>query len=195
MILPKVICITGGMGSGKSTFCAMLEAKGQSVYYSDNRAKLLMNSDVKLVDAITNLMGKAAYEGGSLNRSYIADRIFNNQILKHKFESLVHPVVRADFERWAMLCGKNVVFKESALVLEAKDKTCEFIVSLVADEDVRIERVKMRNPDLKEQHIKERLSTQYKDDYRRKHSHLVVVNNGTLSDLEVKVDYLLSKVI
>lgn len=195
MILPKIICITGGMGSGKSTFCAMLEAKGQSVYYSDNRAKILMNSDVKLVDAITNLMGNAAYEGGSLNRSYIADRIFNNQILKHKFESLVHPVVRADFERWAVLCGKEVVFKESALVLETKDRTCDFVVSLVADEQVRIERVKARNPELKEEHIKERLSNQHNDDYRQKNSHFVVANNGSLSDLEVKVDYLLSKVI
>ena len=64
MLSPKVICITGGMGSGKSTFCAMLEAKGYLVYNSDNRAKILMNSDVKLVDAITNLMGKPAYEGG-----------------------------------------------------------------------------------------------------------------------------------
>lgn len=195
MILPKVVCITGGIGSGKSTFCAMLEAKGQSVYYSDNRAKLLMNSDVKLVDAIINLMGKAAYEGGSLNRSYIADRIFNNQILKHKFELIVHPVVRADFERWVTRCGKDIVFKESALVLEAKDRTCEYIVSIIADEDIRIERVMNRNPELKEQHIKERLSTQYKDDYRRRHSDFVVINNGTLSDLEVKVDYLLSKLI
>ncbi len=195
MLSPKVICITGGMGSGKSTFCAMLEAKGYLVYNSDNRAKILMNSDVKLVDAITNLMGKPAYEGGSLNRSYIADRIFNNQILKHKFESLVHPVVRADFERWAMLCGKEVVFKESALVLEAKDKTCDFVVSIVADEDIRINRVKKRNPELKIDHIKERLANQHNDDYRKKHSHLVVVNNGSLSDLEVKVDYLLSKVI
>ena len=126
----------------------MLEAKGYLVYNSDNRAKILMNSDVKLVDAITNLMGKPAYEGGSLNRSYIADRIFNNQILKHKFESLVHPVVRADFERWAMLSGKDVVFKESARS-RRKDKTCEFVVSIVADEDIRINRVKKRNPELK----------------------------------------------
>lgn len=195
MTTPKVVCITGGIGSGKSTFCAMLEAKGHPVYYSDSRAKVLMNSDIKLVDAITDLMGKAAYVGGSLNRPYIADRIFNDQLLKYKFESLVHPVVRKDFNRWALLSGKEVVFKESALVLETKDKSCDLIVSVVADEQVRIERVLQRNPELSERDIKERIKNQYSDAFRKKASQLIIGNNGSLSDLEVKVDYLLSKVI
>lgn len=195
MEVPKVICITGGIGSGKSTFCAMLEAKGHAVYNSDSRAKVLMNSNVKLVDAIIDLMGTAAYEGGSLNRPYIADRIFNNQLLKHKFESLVHPVVRKDFNRWAMLSGKPVVFKESALVLETKDNTCDYIVSVVADEELRIARILERNPELSVEDIQERIKNQYSDTFRKKASQLIIANNGTLSDLEVKVDYLLSKVI
>lgn len=192
---PKIVCITGGLGSGKSTFCAMLEAKGYPVYYSDNRAKVLMNSDVKLVEAITALLGKVAYEGGTLNRSYIAERIFNDPQLKHKFESLVHPAVRVDFEHWAKISGSSVVFKESALVFEAKDRTCDYIVSIVAKEQVRIQRVIQRNPELNTERIKERIANQHQDDYRRKHSHLIIANNGSLSDLEVKVDYLLSKVI
>jgi len=191
----KVICITGGIGSGKSTLCQLIESRGYSVYYSDQRAKLLMNSQHNLVQSITDLFGESAYESGTLNSSFIADCIFKQKHLKVELESLVHPLVKEDFLRWCNESGDEIVFKESALVLETKDKNCHFIVSVIADENTRIDRVKKRSPEISESRIKEIISTQYADQFREKHSHLIIENNGKVDDLEVKVDYLLSKVI
>ena len=108
---------------------------------------------------------------------------------------MVHPLVKEDFLIWCNESGDEIVFKESALVLETKDKNCHFIVSVIADENTRIERVKKRSPEISESRIKEIISTQYADQFREKHSHLIIENNGKVDELEVKVDYLLSKVI
>ena len=191
----KVICITGGIGSGKSTLCQLIESRGYSVYYSDQRAKLLMNSQQNLVKSITDLFGESAYENGTLNNSFIADCIFKQKNLKVELESLVHPLVKEDFLRWCNESGEELVFKESALVLETKDKNCHFIVSIIAERNIRIKRVQKRSPGMSESRIKAIISTQYPDHLRENHSDLIMENNGTIKSLEAKIDYLLSKVI
>ena len=191
----KVICITGGMGSGKSTVCAMLESKGHPVYYSDERAKGLMHTNATLIQGITALLGEQAYSQGELNRAYVAEKIFGSSALKEKLESLVHPAVREDFEHWKLNSGSPVVFKESALVLETGDPTCEHVVSIVADEHVRIARVMARNTEMNESQIRERLANQLDDVHRQAQSDTIIENNGSLEDLNLQVDYLLSKVI
>jgi dephospho-CoA kinase len=107
----------------------------------------------------------------------------------------VHPAVREDFEHWKLKSGSTVVFKESALVLETGDPTCEHVVSVVADEDVRIARVMARNSEMNESQIRERLANQLGDVHRRAQSDTIIENNGSLEDLSLQVDYLLSKVI
>lgn len=191
----RVICITGGIGSGKSTVCEMLESKGHPVYYSDERAKALMHTNATLVQGITALLGEQAYLQGELNRAYVAEKIFGSSALKEKLESLVHPAVREDFEHWKLNSGSKVVFKESALVLETGDPTCEHVVSIVADEHVRIARVMARNTEMNESQIRERLANQLGDAYRRAQSDTIIENNGSLEDLNLQVDCLLSKVI
>lgn len=191
----RVICITGGMGSGKSTICAMLESKGHPVYYSDERAKALMNQNATLIQGISTLLGERAYSHGILNRAYVAEKIFGSSALKEKLESLVHPAVREDFELWKLNSGSAVVFKESALVFETGDTTCEHVVSIVADEHIRIARVMARNTEMNDSQIRERLANQLGDAHLRAQSDTVIENNGSLEDLNVQVDYLLSKVI
>jgi dephospho-CoA kinase len=191
----RVICITGGIGSGKSTVCAMLESKGYPVYYSDERAKALMHTNPTLIQGITALLGEQAYSQGALNRAYVAEKIFGSSALKEKLESIVHPAVREEFEHWKRNSGSTVVFKESALVLETGDPTCEHVVSVVADEHVRIARVMARNTEMNESQIRERLANQLGDVYRRAQSDTIIENNGSLKDLSLQVDYLLSKVI
>lgn len=191
----RVICITGGIGSGKSTVCAMLESKGHPVYYSDERAKALMHTNAALVQGITALLGEQAYLHGELNRAYVAEKIFGSSALKERLESLVHPAVREDFEHWKLNSSSTVVFKESALVLETGDPTCEHVVSIVADEHARIARVMARNTEMNESQIKERLANQLGDAFRRALSDSVIENNGSIEDLNLQVDYLLSKVI
>lgn len=195
MSSPKIICITGGIGSGKSTFSALIEEKGHPVYYSDDRAKDLMNDDSILKNYIKELLGEEAYIEGTLNRSYISQKIFNDEQLKQQLEHLVHPVVKKDFEHWTQTRNRAIVFKESALVLETNDRSCEYIVSIVADEHIRIDRILKRNPELSQKEVKLRIAQQIDDYTRKKRSDIVIANNGSVEELNAEVDYLLSKVI
>ena len=193
MSKPKVICISGGIGSGKSTLCAMLKDRGFDVYNSDTRAKVLMNSNKKLVKAITAILGPEAYVQGELNKGFVSKMIFSDQSRKSALEAAVHPAVRDDFNQWKQ--DKSLVFKESALVFETGDASCEYIISVVADEDIRIKRVLQRNPGMQAEQVLARMKSQISDSERRLRSHAIVENNESLEDLRSKMDYLLSKVI
>ena len=69
----KKIAICGGIGSGKSTVCQMFAARGVAIYDSDSRAKALMSESAKLREALIAEFGEECYEGGALNRPYLAE--------------------------------------------------------------------------------------------------------------------------
>lgn len=190
----KIICITGGIGSGKSTVCSLLEQRGYPVYYSDARAKALMVEQDQLVQAIKDLFGSDAYEQGTLNRSYLADQIFKSPLLKGELEKLVHPAVRLDFDQWLQHQNSRLIFKESALAIEVNDATCELKVSVVADRKLRIARILSRNTDWSLEDVIARMSNQITDKQRISSSDEIIYNNGDYQDLKQAVDQLLDKV-
>lgn len=188
----KVICITGGIGSGKSTVCALIEQRGFPVYYSDTRAKELMEGDSKVVDAITALFSEAAYQDGKLNRRFLADQIFTNPTLKARLEAIVHPAVREDFKTWCSDQSTSLVFKESALALEVTDDSCSRIVSVIADRELRIARVLCRNMDWSLSQVLERMKHQTSDAERVERSDFIVRNDHDIEVLGKEVDQLLT---
>ena len=96
--------ITGGIGSGKTTACAIFERLGIPVYYADKRAKDLMQEDKKLVQSITELLGNQAYQSdGSLNRIFISEQVFNDEAKLLALNNLVHPAVAADYISWSTI--------------------------------------------------------------------------------------------
>ena len=103
--------LTGGIGSGKTLICSILEKLGIPVYYADAEAKRLMNHHPDLKRKILDLLGEKAYKGESLDRKYLAERLFGNEVLLASMNSVVHPTVREDFKRWSdqqkevPLCG------------------------------------------------------------------------------------------
>jgi len=81
-----IIGLTGGIGSGKTTVAKLFEKKGVPVYYADDSAKALMQTDRKLIADITDLFGKEAYVDGSLNTQFIGNKVFSNPDLLKKLE-------------------------------------------------------------------------------------------------------------
>lgn len=189
----KVICITGGIGSGKSTLCESLERRSFPVYYSDVRAKQLMETDEGIISELKELFSDQAYSNGQLNRSYLSQQIFSHPHLKAQLEAVVHPAVRNDFHTWLGEQNAPVVFKESALAIETRDASCDSIVSVVADKQLRIARVLCRNTDWSLEQVLERMKHQITDTERSKGSDYLVQNDGDTEDLELQIDQLLSK--
>ena len=87
--------ITGGIGSGKSTVCRLFAARGVAVYDSDAGAKRLMTEDAELRRRITDRFGAEAYADGTLNRTYLAGRVFSEAQALADLNAIVHPAVLA----------------------------------------------------------------------------------------------------
>ncbi|MDD4820405.1 MAG: dephospho-CoA kinase [Flavobacteriales bacterium] len=139
--------LTGGIGSGKTTFATMLEKKGAAVYYADQRAKELMNDDHMLVENIKDIFGTEAYRGGQLDRTYIAEKIFFDKKLLTALNAIVHPAVYMDFEHWR-LCQNEApyVVLESAILFESKgDRRCDVTVTVSIPLELRIQRTVERD--------------------------------------------------
>lgn len=172
--------ITGGIGSGKTTVCKIFEVCGIPVYYADDRAKELMQTDLKLISSVKEIFGEDAYQDGKLNRAYIASRVFNNKPLLAKLNSAVHPVVAQDVMQWALRhTAKPYVLEEAALLFESGSyKFFDKIITVIAPLDDRIARLKARDNATYEQ-ITARMKNQMRDEDKIKLSDFIIYNDAT----------------
>ena len=139
--------ITGSIGSGKSVVSRMMNVLGVPVYDCDVNAKRLMTDDEFIVSELKRMFGDECYEDdGTLNRQYIASRIFTDKENIKRVNSLVHPVVKRDFEEWAARQESSVVAVETAILyesgmIEAVDK----VLVVWADRETAISRTMQRS--------------------------------------------------
>ena len=181
--------ITGGIGSGKSTVSRILQECGVAVYTSDDRAKELMVTSQELRDKIVVAFGEEAYSDGQLNRAYLAQTIFNDPACLAKLNSIVHPAVMDDFDSWAEQQSGSYVVLESAILFEANlDNRVDCVVSVLAPEELRIERAMQRDGATRES-ILSRIANQISDDERTERSKYAIVNIS-LEDLKEDVEQL-----
>lgn len=181
--------ITGGIGSGKSTVCAMLEEMGVAVYNSDARAKELMTMCATLREAIVARFGAECYTSEGLNRGYLAERVFGDAAELAALNSLVHPAVMADFETWAESQQGSYVVLESAILFEAGlEQRVDMAVAVLSPEELRIERAMRRDGASREQ-IVARIGRQLSDDERADRAKYAIVNID-LEELREDVEQL-----
>ena len=180
------IGVTGGIGSGKSTVCHMLEQLGAAVYDSDANAKRLMNEDPDLRRRLTEAFGAETFADGTLNRKYLAAAVFGNDERLQLLDSIVHPAVRCDFRRWCEGRTEDYVLLESAILFESGfDSETDRTLAVVAPEELRIERVQKRNGVTREEVLR-RIAAQISDDELRERADYTIVN--------ITLDYLRSDV-
>jgi len=182
--------VTGGLGSGKTTVCKILESLGIPIYYADNRSKWLLNNDQKLKDRIVSLFGAESYIDDKLNSKYIAGIVFSNNELLEKLNEISHPAVKKDFEGWVSRNpGASVLCKEAALLIESGSyKELDHLILVSAPQNVRVRRVLQRDPHRSEEEILGIMKKQQSDEEKRKVSDLEIINDGGNS----LIDQLLS---
>lgn len=140
------IGLTGGIGSGKTTVARIFEVLGIPVYYADQAARDLMNSDPELKKQIIEGFGTEAYDGGKLNRSWLAARVFNNAEKLALLNSFVHPVTMRHADSWMNNQRTAYAIKEAALIFEGKlEKYFDYIIGVTAPESLRLERAVERD--------------------------------------------------
>ena len=171
--------LTGGIGSGKTLICSILEKLGIPVYYADAEAKRLMTHHPDLKRKILDLLGEKAYKGASLDRKYLAERLFGNEVLLASMNSVVHPTVREDFKRWSDQ-QKEVpyVVEEAAILFESGAyKDFDQTVLVYAPEEIRIRRVMERDKCDRESVLR-RISHQESEEELSKLADHILINDG-----------------
>lgn len=182
----KIVGLTGGIGSGKSTLAKWFLQKGIPVYNADDEAKLLMNNDQELIKKLTAEFGELTYKDGIYNRAYISTLVFKNKKALKKLNSIVHPAVFRHFENWLDGLDSAFAVKEAAILFESGSwKDCDTIITVVADEDIRIKRV-MERDQLNEEQIRSRIKNQWTDSQRIEKSDFVICNNHGLDELKLE---------
>ncbi|MEM6347565.1 MAG: dephospho-CoA kinase [Bacteroidota bacterium] len=177
------IGITGGIGSGKSYVCRLFEERGYSVYYADQRAKLLMSSDPILVAGVKKIFGEEAYhQNGSLNRAHVGQIAFGNPEKLQALNGVVHPATGRDYLQWLANIPADYphpfVLKEAAILYESGAyKTSDAIISVYAPKELRLARVIQRD-NTEELSVLQRMDKQWAELEKLKRADFYIINDG-----------------
>lgn len=189
---PKIIGLTGGIGSGKTTVAKFIEDFGFPVYYSDDRAKDIVNDNDDLKVKIKELLGDESYvENGLYNRKFVAEKVFNNKDLLQSLNEIIHPAVRLDFEDWVKKQTKYLIFKETALLFELKlHKQCYQSVLVTAEDNIRIKRVMDRDGKTYRE-VQSVMEKQMPEKEKIKLANCIIYNNTNLDDLKEQTEKII----
>lgn len=191
----KIVGLTGGIGSGKSTVAKWFSDKGIPVYYADLKAKRLMNESQEICSGLIQLFGKDAYVNNELNRKFISSKVFDNKDLLEKLNQIVHPAVFQDFQNWITSQNAPFVVKEAAILFESGSyKDCDYIVSVIADEEIRIQRV-MERDGISSEQVLSRIKNQWTDELRKINSDFIIRNNDGLDELKEEFEEVYNKLL
>ena len=177
---PLQIGITGGIGSGKSLVCKIFAHLGVPVYDADSHAKALMTTDGILVSQIKKEFGDLSYHpDGTLNRKWLADRVFSDEVKLEKLNRLIHPRVGADYETWVgNYRQESYVLKEAALLFESGSyRILDKIIVVSAPESVRQKRVLKRDQHRTVEQFKEIVEKQLPEEQKLKRADYIIIND------------------
>lgn len=172
----KVLGLTGGIGSGKTTVANFFKELGVPVYIADDEAKKLMNSDPDVQNKVKKVFGEEAYENGSLNRKFLADRVFKDKNLLEQLNSIVHPAVGKHFLKWKQGQDSDYVVYEAAILFEKGGyKKCDRNLLITAPLGERIQRLVERDHASPEE-IEARMNNQWPDEKKAALADFIIEN-------------------
>ena len=192
----KVIGITGGIASGKSTLSSYLKNKYQAyIFNADKEAKLLLHSK-----PITDKIKKAFPELLDLSKNSISNEVFKNEESQKKINKIIHPIISdLIMQRINDKKDTNTLFViDAALIIESgmfKEyaNNGSKLILLIADKDLRLKRALGRG-NLSKQTINDRMKLQMEDNQKMKYADFVIENNSTKSKLYGIIDEIIEKI-
>lgn len=188
--MTKIIGLTGGIGSGKTTIAGYFKEMGIPVYIADDEAKKIMQSKF-VIEEIKKDFGHFLFENDVLNRARLAEIVFNDSKKLDQLNAIVHPAVKKDFQLW-LQTNKNhdyVIYEAAILFESGRYKDCDIVITVTAPEEVRIQRVLKRDKTTREQ-VLSRMKMQWKDEERVSKSNFVILNENLKTAREEVVKIL-----
>ena len=191
--MTKIIGLTGGIGSGKTTVANYFKELGIPVYIADVEGKKITESP-KILRAIKDAFGSAVFDEERLNRQKVSQIVFNDSEKLKLLNSIIHPEVEKHFMNWVNNHSNfPLVVKETALLFESGSyKKCDFVITVIAPLEDRINRVIKRDAITRENVLK-RIDNQWSDEDRIRNSHYII-DNTDRKTIERQVKEILKKI-
>ena len=183
----KIIGLTGGIGSGKSSVLEIFKKIGISTYNADESAKKLISSDKKIIYSIKQLFGEDIYDKNELNSKLVSKIVFNDKEKLKSLNSIIHPAVAIDFDNF---CFKHrdetYIVKEAAIIFETKiENLFNKIIYVKAPKEIRVDRV-MQRDNLSRDDVLNRIQNQINETSIIDKCDFII-DNINFSELEEKV--------
>ena len=176
--MTKLVCITGGIGSGKSVVRRVLSTMGYDVYDTDERAKTIMDASDVIKSRLVDVFGNDTVKNGIIDRRYLGSVVFNDKTQLQRLNEIVHPAVVNDVVNWRDVSRAPIVFVETAIMYECGlDKYVDEVWKVTAPVGVRIERVMKRN-NVTAQEVRARIDSQNRRDCHTHNRVRVIINDG-----------------
>lgn len=186
----KVIALTGGIGAGKSTVAQFFSELGANVVDADHLARIAIERGSEGFDEVVARFGETILTNGDINRKALAEIVFSDPSAKSDLEGIIHPRVQKLFTQ-ALIDNDpatNLIYEIPLLVETDAASKFDFIVTVEADEELRIERLLARGMFISD--IKARLANQVPSEARRAIADAVIVNDGDEDHLLRQVENL-----
>ena len=195
--MTKTIAITGGIGSGKSTFCSKLKEKGFKIHSSDEQvAKIYKNPEKKFVTYLHTIGLSKSISKKNIDKKIISKIIFENKQIRKKLELYIFKIVRkkrSDFIKKEKQKKTRLIFIDIPLLFENNlEKQFNKVISIIATKRARLKRLK-KTRKMTENQFMNITRSQTSDVIRKKKSDYVIYNNSTLKDYKIKINKLISK--
>ena len=195
--MTQTIAITGGIGSGKSTFCVKLKEKGFKIHSSDEQvAKIYKNPDKKFVTYLRTIGLSKSISKKNIDKKIISKIIFENKQIRKKLELYIFKIVRkkrSDFIKQEKEKKTRLIFIDIPLLFENNlEKQFHKVISIISSRQIRLKRLK-KTRKITETQFKNIIRSQTSDVIRKKKSDYVIYNNSTLKDYKTKINKLINK--
>jgi dephospho-CoA kinase len=190
MKMPKIIGLTGGIGSGKTTISSYFATFGIPVYIADNEAKKITN-EPEIIFKIKEIFGSEIFENNILDRKKLAAIVFDDKSKLEQLNKIIHPAVQKHFENWLENHSESkFIIKESAILFETGGyKKCDYIITVVVPLEERIKRIMLRDKCSKDD-VNKRIQNQWSDEQKSEKSDFVI-QNSNLKIAKSQVDKIL----
>lgn len=190
--MTKIIGLTGGIGSGKTTLANYIASKGIPVYIADVEAKKLMEKP-KVIQEIIKTFGEDVKGANGIDKAKLSKLVFDSPDKLKQLNAIIHPKVGKHFEKWIKKNESHVIIvKEAAILFESGAyKNCDKIITVVVPENIRIQRVVQRD-NATEEMVKSRIKNQWSDEQRMALSDYIV-RNENLEEAKNQVDVIINE--
>ena len=169
--------LTGGIGSGKTTVAKVFEVLGIAVYYADDAAKRLMNSDERLRESIIAAFGAQSYRNNQLDRGYLASQVFGDKKKLEQLNALTHPATISDANEWMQQQSSPYIIKEAALIFESGSNLhLDKVIGVSSPVEMRINRV-MERDHIPREDVLARINRQMNEEEKLSRCDFIIYND------------------